>query len=229
MKKCHIILITIIMLILPLITVSIIWWIRGNCFFEKPDFWYGYMSFVGTVSLATVALWQNENAALMNKRMMQQQLRQKIGYFSLQENGEEFENISKYSTITTGNVINNGKLDHSFDNYAFIYLKNVGEDLIIIKSGKARVNNKYVDFPCKIDVVYKGETISFSINITDNIQSEKINFFMEFELENVAGIKYQQTIMIQCVNDNPIPQKTQGTYAINTYNTTISFSEDNNG
>ena len=59
MKKYQIILIAIAMITMPIIAILIVWCTLEYNIFDNPDFWYGYMSYFGTIVLAAVALWQN--------------------------------------------------------------------------------------------------------------------------------------------------------------------------
>ena len=52
----------------PLIVVSIVSGISPYFILDNPDFWYGYMGYVGTVALAGAALWQNHSFRLESKR-----------------------------------------------------------------------------------------------------------------------------------------------------------------
>lgn len=52
----------------PLIVVSIVSGISPYFILDNPDFWYGYMGYVGTVALAGAALWQNQSFRLESRR-----------------------------------------------------------------------------------------------------------------------------------------------------------------
>ena len=62
------------------------------------------MAYVGTVVLAAVPLWQNENANQTNKRMMEQQLHQKIGYFTISQTDGPQRKINKFTDIQVGQI-----------------------------------------------------------------------------------------------------------------------------
>lgn len=55
-------------MILPLVVVSIVSFISPYCILDNPDFWYGYMGYVGTVALAGAALWQNQSFRIESRR-----------------------------------------------------------------------------------------------------------------------------------------------------------------
>lgn len=52
----------------PIIVVSIVSGISPYFILDNPDFWYGYMGYVGTVALAGAALWQNHSFRLESRR-----------------------------------------------------------------------------------------------------------------------------------------------------------------
>lgn len=52
----------------PLIVVAIVSKISPYFILDNPDFWYGYMGYVGTVALAGAALWQNHSFRLESRR-----------------------------------------------------------------------------------------------------------------------------------------------------------------
>lgn len=52
----------------PIIVVSIVSEISPYFILDNPDFWYGYMGYVGTVALAGAALWQNHSFRLESRR-----------------------------------------------------------------------------------------------------------------------------------------------------------------
>lgn len=53
---------------LPLVVVSVISIVSPYCILDNPDFWYGYMGYVGTVVLAGAALWQNQSFRIESRR-----------------------------------------------------------------------------------------------------------------------------------------------------------------
>ena len=60
MKKILIFVLSIILLLLPIIVITGLYFIFEINAFIEPDFWYGYMAYFGTVTLAAVSLWQNK-------------------------------------------------------------------------------------------------------------------------------------------------------------------------
>ena len=80
MKKSFIVVSAIFFLILPIIAILAIYFIFAINIFDNPDFWYGYMAYFGTVALAAVSLWQNENANLINQRLADMSCKDKIAY-----------------------------------------------------------------------------------------------------------------------------------------------------
>ena len=163
MKNKWIILIGSFTLVLPLLVVLAVFFIKRIYIFDNPDFWYGYMAYFGTIVLAVVALWQNEIANQTNKRIMNQQLRQKIGYFNLAEVTGEKRNFNKYQDIyVRENPINNS---NNTEEYLVIGLKNVGEDIILNpKVVSATINERDSKLLTTITAIYTNETIAFEFN-----------------------------------------------------------------
>lgn len=50
----------------PLLVVLFVSAVSKHFILDNPDFWYGYMSYTGTVALAGAALWQNYIYVLAN-------------------------------------------------------------------------------------------------------------------------------------------------------------------
>lgn len=224
MKKKRIITITILMLFLPLISILLAWLLLRYFIFDNPSFWYAYMTYFGTIVLASVALLQNENATLMNERIMRQQLRQKLGYFCLKENGSELRSLNKYQDIQVGQIYNaEGKLDNSLEKMLSVVLRNIGEDLIIINSAQTMINGTVVDTPCSVGIVYKDDTIHFFIDNSKNFGAQNLKIQIIFSLKNVSGIEYQQKIDIDCFNTG---KTIQGTYRIERFASVFSFEND---
>ena len=69
MRKKLTALLSLLFLLLPFIAISIVYFTAKINVFNNPDFWYGYMAYFGTVALAAVSLWQNENANMINQRL----------------------------------------------------------------------------------------------------------------------------------------------------------------
>ena len=174
---------------------------------DNPDFWYSFMTYFGTVVLSAVALFQNVNADEVNKRLMKQELRQKIGYFELKKvdeqnillnsvheirlmKGYEILKIEKrYDTL--------GRSDNSSEPVVKICLRNVGEDVILnLNILQIKINGKEVMMPCSNSVVYKNEEIWFEIEYAQTNNVDNLEIEMLLSLENIAGILYQQSISI---------------------------------
>lgn len=55
---------------LPLLVIFIVFCVSNINIFDNPDFWYGYMAYFGTVSLALVSIWQTEKSYDISNRML---------------------------------------------------------------------------------------------------------------------------------------------------------------
>ena len=63
-------------LVLPLLTILVVWMSMRINVFDNPDFWYGYMAYFGSVILGAIALVQSQKANDTNDRLMEMQQEQ---------------------------------------------------------------------------------------------------------------------------------------------------------
>lgn len=181
--------------------------------FDNPDFWYAYMAYFSTVFLAIVALLQNANAEEANKRFMMQQLRQKVGYFSLQEATEERKRINQYGEISVS------------DKKMNIGLKNVGEDIILNpRITSLRINGKVVECPCSLNVVFKMETIFFQFDFEKKNQEKDIKVLFDIMMENISGVVFKQHFSVELELD--CNQQDSTFYFVKGFNTNIIFCDE---
>ncbi len=219
-KKTIISILGIIVLILPLLTIgfaNIVFKIR---IWDNPDFWYGYMAYFGTAFLAIVSLIQNVNANENNDRSMEQQLRQKIGYFELKKETEERKYINPYQRIHIGDHFTALTPPDPNDNVMSIWLNNVGEDIILnVKVLHCYIDKKEVEMTCAINMVYKNEEIAFNIDCTNYLKEKCLNIEFLLQMSNVAGITYTQNIYLDIEKAN-VKSKT---YIVTSFGTEIAF------
>lgn len=239
MKRSSVIILGCIALLLPFMGIIVAWRFFDKIIIDNAEFWYGYMAYFGTVLLAAVALFQNVCADEVNNRLIKQQLRQKIGYFELRKVHEQKRVLSLNHEIIQMNGYQEVKVENPTDCLGRsdisalpvmkICLKNVGEDVILnLDILSAKINEKDVIIPCSIKVVYKEEEIWFEIeNIQiDNVNNLKIELF--FRLENIAGIRYGQNIVIEArkffdmVGNN---EKSSAVYIVTGFGSSIDFLE----
>ena len=120
MKKTGFVLLSALVLLLPIVVVSIVYLVAEINIFDNADFWYGYMAYFGTVALAAVSLWQNENANSINKRLADMTCKDKLAYivpapsqiirrnifeFSFKKRGNSFGFFVSYSLYIDGNMV----------------------------------------------------------------------------------------------------------------------------
>ena len=222
MKNKWIILIGSFTLVMPLIIILVVYLIGNINIFDNPDFWYGYMAYFGTIVLAVVALWQNENANRTNKRIMNQQLRQKIGYFNLVEATGIRRKINKYNDIYVQEEICE-ETNSVVDECLVVDLQNIGEDIVLNpKVISTKINGNDVKLLTEITAIYINETIGFQFkNPKSNDDVLKINF--ELEMQNTAGVFYVQSFHLELKRlstSDPV------TFSVRCFNTAISFKEE---
>lgn len=226
MKKSTLILLSLFALFLPLIIIGVVYLMNGPFIFDNPDFWYGYMAYFGTVALAAVALWQNENANQTNKRMMEQQLHQKIGYFTISQIDGQQRKINKFTDIRVGQIYDiHGNLEEDKEKVLAVGLENVGEDVVFLNKITAEINNSAVIVPCQIGMVFKGESFKVFIDNTENYKSDFLRINIILEMSNSASCNYKQKLYIEGKNNNSTPN---GTYTVECFKTNIIFAEDEN-
>ncbi len=192
--------------------------------FDNPDYWYGYMAYFGTVSLAMVSWLQSIKTEEISNKFIKQQLRQKIGYFELKQEIGEVRKVRKYQLLQNGQFFSlDGDYDKTKDKTLGIWLKNVGEDIILnVHPIFGKINGELVKFPCSINVVYVEEEIVFELDNTKHYEDEKLKIEFSIQMENSAGIIYEQNI---CINAKRTRTTETGTYLVEGVDTRINFKE----
>lgn len=219
-KKISIVILGIIVLILPLLTIVFAYIVFHKKIWDNPEFWYGYMAYFGTVFLAIISLIQNVNANENNDRFMEQQLRQKIGYFELKKETEERKNIDPYQRIHVGDHFTALTPPDPNDNVMSIRLNNVGEDIILnVKVLRCYIDKKEVEMTCAVNTVYKNEKIRFCIDCTNYLKEKCLNIEFLLQMSNVAGITYTQNIYLNLEKGNAESK----TYIVKSFGTDIEF------
>lgn len=209
-------------LLLPLVVGVVVRGVSKINILDNPDFWYGYMGYFGTVALAIVSWVQSIKTEETSNRFMTQQLRQKIGYFGLKENTREVGKSYLYQPLQVGQFLNaDGVDDHSKDKTIGIWVKNVGEDIILnVSSVLGKINGQIVNISCSISVVYKDEEIAFELDNTQHFQENNLKIEFMIKMKNVAGISYNQSFYISAQKND---ETQQGTYIIQEFDTQINF------
>lgn len=72
-----------IMLLLPLIVIGVVYKVSKINIFNNPDFWYSYMAYFGTVSLAIISIWQNQKAYDISDRMLKIEKQRTLPYVDI--------------------------------------------------------------------------------------------------------------------------------------------------
>ncbi len=198
------------MLAIPIIAALI-----GEVFFKKhiinkPDYWYAYMAYFGTVCLAFVALYQSCKADEMNKRMLTNQLRQKIGYLRLGWQAEK--DGFRYDDAELAQY--NGK------DAIWLHFINVGEDIIVdFVPNYCKLNGINVSVEAGIGVIFKEEGLFFPITLTTP-DEQKACVELSIKLKNTASVEYCQEMRIELKNNGSLVHKA---YRIQSFTSEISF------
>jgi len=95
-KNYWIQIVTFIVLLIPFIAIFIVLKILDRNIFNNPEFWYGYMAYVGTVSLASVALWQNDRANNINERLLKIEEINSTPFLHIDSTNSDMQNFSEH-------------------------------------------------------------------------------------------------------------------------------------
>lgn len=225
--------------ILPFIGILIAWVVFKKSIYDNPDFWYGYMAYLGTVLLATVALYQNVIVHEINESLARQELRKKIGYFELEREVAKTDHtesgvitrLNSYCDLRVGGFVDCHGKDIPSKQYVLrVRLKNVGEDIICnMKIISERINGEEIVASCSNKVTYKNEIIAFDVDIKNYNQTEYLDINLDIQMENVAGIKYNQNINVKAKNKLGDGEQNSGAffaeYVVTMFDTSVSFVE----
>lgn len=216
--KCKItvlIICLLVVIVLPFFAGIIAKPLFGRKVLDKPEFWYGYMAYFGTVALAGVALYQNIKADEANKRLLVQQLRQKIGYLRLTWSTEK--DWYKSDDVT---LEKNGASE-----VIWIHVKNVGEDIIL----QAQINSITINsvptkaFDNTISVIYKDEPLYIPIALPDSIDCSALKVEMLASMKNTASVVYEQKLSITLRKRSGVVETK---YIVESFDSDITFPED---
>ena len=220
MKKTVLPFVFIFILIVPIIVITFVYLIMKYNAFTKPEFWYAYMAYFGTVLLAGVSFWQNENANKTNERLTKQQLQQKIGYLDLKGAENEEHKLNKYQNVQIGQAYD------MFDNkpllnHLILNVTNVGEDIILNPQILCcKINGRKTDVQCIIGMIYLDETIKFDLGNVDS-NDKTLNIKLIVEMNNISSIKYKQILEVSLKRNN----NDKNIYSVYSFNTEILFVE----
>jgi len=70
----------------------------------ENEFWYAYMAYFGTVVLAYVAFWQNNNAHKVNQKLLENEIIRSRAYVSVYTY-KNFENYDQYESFLSDNTL----------------------------------------------------------------------------------------------------------------------------
>lgn len=220
MKKTALSFVFAFILIVPIIVITFVYLIMKYNTFTKPEFWYAYMAYFGTVLLAGVSFWQNENANKTNERLTKQQLQQKIGYLDLKGAENEEYKLNKYQNVQIGQVYDMFE-NKPLLNHLILNVTNVGEDIILNpKILCCEINGRKTDVKCIIGMIYLDETIKFDLGSV-NSNDKTLNIKLIIEMNNISSIKYKQILEVSLKRNN----NDKNIYSVYSFNTEILFIE----
>lgn len=194
---------TIFALLMPFVSMLIVFFAISINIFDNPEFWYSYMGYFGTVILASLALWQNQvfksENEKNNKKFMQAQIFSSCAFYKIAS-----------VKVTTFEDDNNFVI--------LIYMRNIGKSTAVctlpyefefskfgFKIGKQShgVILEFSDetFPNTLSnelIEYRTKPISL-----DKIKEDKL-YFVHLTLSIVSEnqMQYDQTIQLQFKKKN---------------------------
>ncbi len=174
MRKKLTALLSLLFLLLPFIAISIVYFTAKINVFNNPDFWYGYMAYFGTVALAAVSLWQNENANMINQRLADMSCKDKIAYLVPPKNQIIRGNTIEFRFFKRGN------------SFGFVS----GYDLYINKDFSRHENCNYFFEETNINELQE----SINIEFQEKINRKEIEVCLVLYWKNQYGYEYKQNI-----------------------------------
>lgn len=220
MKSKLIFFIGILTLILPFIGIYFAYTFFDKFIFDNPDFWYSYMAYFGTVSLAIISVLQSIKTEEISNKFMRQQLQQKIGYFVLPKEKVD-KNIEQYKFLYVScDVDRNDESNKVKLNNLCLWLRNVGEDAILKMNIKQyKINDMIYNVPHSLGFVYKEELILFELNMGNEYDKKIIEIELEIIMKNCAGVSYEQVIDITARKNG------ENIYSVEKFDSNIKFIE----
>lgn len=176
MKKSLIICLSVLFLLLPLGIILTVYYVLSINIFDNSDFWYGYMAYFGTVALATVSLWQNENANAINKRLAEMSCKDKIAYLVPQKNQTIRGSTIEFSFFKRGN------------SFGFITDYDLYIDKIFLKHEDCNYFFEETNTDSLLDLI--------NIELEKTIADKEVEIDLVLYWKNQYGYKYKQNISI---------------------------------
>ncbi len=229
MKKSIIIIFSLLLLLLPLVTILIVFLSAKINIFDNADFWYNYMAYFGTVALAAVAVWQTKKANDISQTLLEMEVDKKtprVDIRGITEADFKSSNTANYlNTLVDGCFSQYGREweKNAWHGTALIFaLKNLKEtDILNISvsevSSAILAENELFDkkkHKCSnsasIQTIAPSETIPFVLNIPDELFQKVAEFdikkqaslflAMNISMQNCDGKRYIQRIEMNIVN-----------------------------
>jgi len=169
-----------VLLFIPLIGLSENIRCLLSSILPNSEFWFGYMAYFGTVALAIVAVWQTGTANELSNKLLNLELKSKMGYFDPQ-------GIAQYEGHCWEEVI----------------LHNVGDDIAKIDkihflirdaSGNVRYETDLLDHTKRTVFIDKKTYISIPNEHKIEGDIERRQVYMIVYIENSRGYQYKQVI-----------------------------------
>lgn len=144
------------------------------------------LSFIGTVILGALTVWQNKKAHETNSRLLELDIKAKRGYF-----------VPQYQVKMDG-VPKLLKKDHHIEDPG-IALVCCGDDNVYVFSSSYALNGRTVDDTNEIFVTCEGEFNTLFIPVTltpEERSSDKLEIEIAFYMENSKKYRYTQILYL---------------------------------
>ena len=161
-------------------------------------FWGGFLAFFSSIVLGAIAISQNEQANKVNQRLLNLELKSKVGYLKLGQKPEEYYGEGygdpDYQPIEDEYIVIQGTT---------IFVRNVGDDVIKIKKISFEWRNQENPTPNYIEdmsskMIFIGDTST--ILIPTEIEGEEfastVRLVMVVFMENSRGYEYKQKLFV---------------------------------
>lgn len=182
--------VTITVLIVPFLAMFVVLILLKKNIFNNPEFWYGYMGYVGTVILSSLALWQNKRYKKLSEDMAN--LIYMPDFFNASTVREALEATKRgaYNSLTISPT--DDKSCKPVESPLFLL---INQPIIFLKPLSLRTNGRNVisDFKeSSMNVLSTEFAFSLIINLPEEFYKESNKYKLEMTFQNIYGKSYSK-------------------------------------
>lgn len=236
-------------IVLPLLVILFVFCVSDINIFDNPEFWYGYMAYFGTVSLAAVSIWQTQKSYDISNRMLKIEEDRLLPFVEINREKSSVKEINdkilkvelcitNYSEYPIHNIyLSNDKLvastldklykNSEIDNVIYSQLANLPQNqtsekyILTAIAGLREISiTHHKKTGDKIENLHNSENLYFNVDV-DSV-SKPITLFMY--MQNVVCDVFEQETKIYIV------KRKDGTFFLTMHSKKISLvgkPEDN--